>query len=108
MHDSTLDFHSWNRKDNSSSVKLCQQAYDVFDSDPAEAAALLRRSAGTGYAEAQFMLGHCYAQGIGVEADDAQAKKWYALARAKNFPVDFYLRLFAGTETKALQALPRI
>lgn len=98
MGASTLDFHTWNRRDGSASVKLCQQAYDAYErGEQADAVALLRRSARTGYAEAQFMLGHCYEHGEGVEPDTDEAEKWYALARKKNFPVDFYLRLFAGT-----------
>ncbi len=45
-----------------------------------KAVSFLQKSAERGYVESQIFLGHMYEQGIGVEKDTKEAKKWYSLA----------------------------
>lgn len=40
----------------------------------------LKRDAEQGDAEAQYQLGCCYANGLGVEIDMVEAVRWFALA----------------------------
>jgi len=47
---------------------------------PEELAALYLKAAAQGYAEAQTALGHIYAEGLGVEPDPVEARKWYTQA----------------------------
>ena len=46
----------------------------------------LRLSAMQGYAEAQYALGICYQDGIGVKADIEKAMDWYERSAAQNYP----------------------
>ena len=39
-----------------------------------------RKSAESGYAPAQYQLGHCYAAGRGVTEDYSRAVRWYSRA----------------------------
>jgi hypothetical protein len=50
--------------------------------DRAAAVDLLRKAAQKGNAVAQNRLAHLYAEGIGLEADLAQAKQWRDKAKA--------------------------
>jgi len=55
-----------------------------FSSDNPEMLKLLRRSAEQGYRDAQEVLGHLYAYGVGgVSEDLVQAYLWYDLAAAR-------------------------
>ena len=45
-----------------------------------EAVMWYRKAAEQGYADAQCCLGKCYAEGVGVEKDEAEAVKWYRKA----------------------------
>jgi TPR repeat protein len=56
-----------------------------MDSDPDEAFRLFKRSAEDKVAKAQFYLGVCYEEGVGVEQDAAEAAKWFKLASDQNF-----------------------
>ena len=42
--------------------------------------ALWKQSAEDGNAEAQYQLGRCYANGLGVEIDMVEAVRWFTLA----------------------------
>ena len=48
-----------------------------------ESFAWAKKSADQGYAQAERFVGACYENGIGVSADQALAKEWYAKAQAK-------------------------
>ena len=51
-----------------------------MEQDCSEATKWYRLAAEQGLAEAQYNLGHCYYNGIGVEQDYSEAAKWYRLA----------------------------
>lgn len=55
------------------------------DSDPDEAFRLFKRSAEDRVAKAQFYLGVCYEEGVGVEQDAAEAVTWFTRASNQNF-----------------------
>lgn len=55
-------------------------AYDVGDYDTAMSECLPLAEAGN--SDAQFCVGRMYANGFGVNMDDAEALKWYGLAAA--------------------------
>ncbi len=44
-----------------------------------------RKAAEQGHAAAQNNLGECYAEGVGVEKDPAQAVVWYRKAAEQGF-----------------------
>ena len=46
----------------------------------------LEKAAEQGQARAQSLLGSCYRDGDGVEADAAQAAEWYGKAAKQNYP----------------------
>jgi TPR repeat protein len=48
---------------------------------------LYRKAAEQGLAEAQVGLAGCYARGLGVEKDFAEACKWLALSQSGGSPV---------------------
>lgn len=64
---------------------LLSEELDVFD--PAEGAGLLQALANDGYAPAQYDLGTCFENGIGVYPYSPEALKWYQKA-ADNGHVD--------------------
>ena len=45
----------------------------------------LKKSAEMGYAPAQCKLGDCYANGQGVEEDEAKAVQWYRKAADQGY-----------------------
>lgn len=47
-----------------------------FQKEPEEAVRLFRKSAGFGYAPAQYMLGMCYKYGGGIDKDPAEYANW--------------------------------
>ncbi len=53
-----------------------------FKRDPAEGAKWYRKSASSGYPEAQYNLGVMYSIGLGVTRDDKEAVKWFRQAAA--------------------------
>jgi TPR repeat protein len=53
---------------------------DVLPRDTVEAAKWYRKGAEAGWAEAQYALGVCYADGEGVKEDKAEAAKWFRKA----------------------------
>ena len=62
---------------------LGEAAYWLFETawrDDEDAINQLRELAEGGEAEAQYRLACCYDKGIGVEKDEAEARKWFALA----------------------------
>lgn len=63
-------------------MKQMKQQTPISASAPADVAALCRR-AEAGDAEAQFALAHCYVEGRGVAADEAEARTWFARAAAQ-------------------------
>ena len=68
------------------------EAYDERDYETA--AALYRKAAEKGNANAQCNLGYMYANGEGVEQDDAEAIKWYRqAAEAGNIAAQYNLAL---------------
>lgn len=52
----------------------------ILEADPKKAFFWYQLSANQGYADAQFLLGQCYDNGIGVWENDKEAIKWYRLA----------------------------
>ena len=52
----------------------------------ANSAADYRKAAEEGVANTQFLLGACYAKGIGVTKDLAEAVKWYRKAAQQGDP----------------------
>ena len=54
-------------------------------SDPVEAVKLWRMAVELGDAEAQFNLGVCYANGIGVETNEEESLKWYRKAAEQGY-----------------------
>jgi len=50
---------------------------DDVPKDYSEAAKWFRKSAEQGFAKAQFSLGMCYENGLGVSKDISEAIKWY-------------------------------
>ena len=55
----------------------------VEDSSEEKAAEWFRKAAEKGNADAMFCLGHCYADGYGVEKDNNEAVKWFRKAAEK-------------------------
>src|SRR5713101_5651402 len=53
--------------------------------DYAEAMKWFRKAAEQNYAEAQAILGGCYAYGTGVTKDEAEAAKWFRRAAEQNY-----------------------
>ena len=53
---------------------------------PEKAIPWLEKAAEQGQARAQSLLGSCYRDGDGVEADAAQAAEWYGKAAKQNYP----------------------
>ena len=51
-----------------------------------QAAEVYRKSAEEGFLPAQYHLGYCYANGIGVKKDLAEAVKWWSKSADKGFP----------------------
>jgi len=65
----------------SSSEKYFSEAGDAkANYDYKEAVKWYTKSADRGYAQAQFELGFCYAEGLGVTKDEKEAVKWYIKA----------------------------
>jgi TPR repeat protein len=60
----------------------------------AEAVKWFRKAADQGDARAQFMLGLCYRQGLGVQEDHATAMEWFRKAADQDFAeAQYYLGL---------------
>ena len=66
---------------------------EVFDfglfglpKDANEAVKWYRKAAQQNFAQAEYDLGSCYAEGQGVMKDDAEAVKWYRKAADQNLP----------------------
>ena len=53
--------------------------------DEVEAVKWYRKAAEQNYAEAQYNLGVCYANGQGVAKDEAEAVKWFRKAAEQNY-----------------------
>ncbi len=62
--------------DENNSQELYEKALSQVATDPINATKLLYQAAEQGYSEAQNKLGLCYAKGIGVEINMAEAVKW--------------------------------
>ena len=64
--------------------KLCEDMYnlasDFFDADDSRCIIFWEKAAKRGHAFSQYMLGSCYASGIFVEKNKAEAIKWLKLA----------------------------
>lgn len=74
-----------------SATQLYRMATEIIqkeDGNPdyTQAAACYRVAAEKGHAEAQFCLGSCYENGIGVVKSHAEAMKWYELAAQQRIP----------------------
>jgi uncharacterized protein len=57
-----------------------------YGGSPAEAAALIRKSADQGNPRGRFAMATCYDTGTGVAVDEAQAQKWYLKAGEADDP----------------------
>ena len=62
-----------------------------FDKEPSEIFSWAKQAADSGYAQAQRLVGACYEFGLGVEKNDAEARKWYDLAAANGLPRDGHI-----------------
>jgi len=70
-------FAGCGEKEEKSEV-LLQKGITAYESeDYTTAVDYFTKAAEQGNAEAQFMLGYCYKAGIGVEANGAEAEKWF-------------------------------
>lgn len=73
-----------------SAESLYQQACGLLQNDSEDASKkaveVLTKAAGLGHAAAQYKLGSCYRQGVGVPADLAQAVSWFEKSAAANDP----------------------
>ena len=65
-------------------VAAAQQTNSVSDGIDSKTFAELKARAENGDAHWQYVLGGCYAQGIGVTQDDAEGVKWYRKAAEQN------------------------
>ncbi|WP_162599588.1 tetratricopeptide repeat protein [Phenylobacterium parvum] len=82
---------SWRRRAAQSGEARAQYAYatngfSLQMISRAESLKWLRKSAGQGYAPAQFELGKAYARGLGLKRDDAQAVALFSKAAGQGYP----------------------
>jgi TPR repeat protein len=59
------------------SAKSSQELALLFEEQPIEAFALFRKAAELGHPEAQYQLGECYMEALGVEESVEEGNKWY-------------------------------
>src|SRR3546814_14540846 len=65
-------------------MRISDWSSDVCSSDlAAQALVWYRKAADAGHAGAQYTLGQMYYEGIGVEANDATARRWFSAAAAQ-------------------------
>ena len=64
-------------------VCVCVESPALASDGMVHVVATLKEDAEAGHAEAQFSLGEMYAEGLGVQQDDAQARSWFEYAAAQ-------------------------
>lgn len=74
-----------------------------IERNPTETAKWYRRAAEQGNGEAQYLLGHCYEQGIGVAQDYMKAVEWYKRAASKYWENFLYSSTNAEWALKCLE-----
>ena len=73
------------RKKKAKQTKSAKAQNRAVAKDEATAAALYKKAAEQGHAEAQFHLGMCYLNGVGVRKDEATAVAWYRKAAEQGY-----------------------
>ena len=83
--------YEWYKKASRGYEKAAGVLDDYFETivskmtDHTEMVGMLTQAAEKGYAEAQFELGNCYYNGIGVKQDYGMAKHWHHAAAEQHF-----------------------
>lgn len=89
----------WFLKAYASDATRAQAAYYLGllarATDPAQAVAYLRESAGQGIADAMYLLGNACAAGEGTDQDSREAMRWYLRAAALDHPAAIQELAFA-------------
>ena len=68
-------------------IDLHLRPQSFFQTNTDVAAALYRQSAYAGNRYAQYLLGRCYENGVGVFVDEREAMRWYQKAAENDFPL---------------------